>query len=239
MEVANLNRIHYYGKDDSISISVCTNCCILEIRANNLLGSHSNEKSTPRYFSDLRQTLKNFSEKTSRNTLGKSSNAFYARRLLPKSSAQNGTNFGYVLCTLENLSEDSWKTLGRLLGKSSNALYAIRLSTKSSGSLMKSSAQKEYWKILRRLFEDSQKTLRRLSEDSWKTSWERRLLLKSSLITKGLTKTPNKILRRLVKKKVRRLPRSLLDGKHFLQSLRSLLKVFLKSSESLREQIWE
>ncbi|WZZ85289.1 hypothetical protein YC2023_113868 [Brassica napus] len=35
---------------DSISISVCTNCCILEIRANNLLGNHSNEKSTPRWF---------------------------------------------------------------------------------------------------------------------------------------------------------------------------------------------
>ncbi|WZZ03526.1 hypothetical protein YC2023_089447 [Brassica napus] len=56
-------------------------------------------------FSDLRETLKDFSEdsrKTFQNTLGKSSNAFYARRLstkssgsLPKSSAQSGTNFGY------------------------------------------------------------------------------------------------------------------------------------------------
>ncbi|CAG7901227.1 unnamed protein product [Brassica rapa] len=59
-------------------------------------------------FSDLRETLKDFSEdprKTFQNTLGKSSNAFYARRLSTKSSgslrkfsAQSGTNFGYVFC---------------------------------------------------------------------------------------------------------------------------------------------
>ncbi|CAN6840877.1 unnamed protein product [Brassica oleracea] len=59
-------------------------------------------------FSNLRQTLIDFSEdsrKTSQNTLCKSSNAFYARRLptkssgsLPESSAQSGTNFGFVFC---------------------------------------------------------------------------------------------------------------------------------------------
>ncbi|CAN7090816.1 unnamed protein product, partial [Brassica rapa subsp. narinosa] len=56
----------------------------------------------------LRRLSKDFSEdfrKTSQNTLGKSSNAFYARRLptkssgsLPKSYVQSGTNFGYVIC---------------------------------------------------------------------------------------------------------------------------------------------
>ncbi|WZZ24943.1 hypothetical protein YC2023_008344 [Brassica napus] len=38
---------------NSISITVCTNCCILEIRTNNLLGSHINEKSTPRYIARI------------------------------------------------------------------------------------------------------------------------------------------------------------------------------------------
>ncbi|KAG5410628.1 hypothetical protein IGI04_006947 [Brassica rapa subsp. trilocularis] len=92
-------------------------------------------------FSDLNQTLENFSEdswKTLRRLLGKFSNAFYARRRptkslrsLPKFSAQSYTNFGY---TLKDFSEDSWKTLrnsrktlGRLLEKSCNVFYARRL----------------------------------------------------------------------------------------------------------------
>ena len=61
-------------------------------------------------FPGLNQTLEDFSEdswKTLERLLGKSSNAFYARRRptkssgsLPKFSAQSYTNFGYVLCVL-------------------------------------------------------------------------------------------------------------------------------------------
>ncbi|KAF2576684.1 hypothetical protein F2Q70_00002583 [Brassica cretica] len=124
-------------------------------------------------FSDLSQTLKNFSEdcwKTLGRLLGKSSNAFYSRILPMKSSGSLPKSFDQsdLSQTLENFSEDSWKTLKRLLGKSSNAFYAIRLHTKSSGSLLKSYAQNffrselDFEILLRRLFEVSQKTLGRL-----------------------------------------------------------------------------
>ncbi|KAF3576802.1 hypothetical protein DY000_02033758 [Brassica cretica] len=85
-------------------------------------------------FSDLRQTLKDFSEdfrKTSQNTLGKSCNAFYARR-----SSGSLLKFFRYESDFGNFSEDSWKTLGRLLGKSYNVFYARRLPAKSSGSLL-------------------------------------------------------------------------------------------------------
>ncbi|KAG5399665.1 hypothetical protein IGI04_014272, partial [Brassica rapa subsp. trilocularis] len=70
-------------------------------------------------FSDLRQILKDFSEDfrtTSQNTLGKCSNAFYARRLPTKSSGSLPTSYAEsdLSQTLEKFSEDSWKTLGRL-----------------------------------------------------------------------------------------------------------------------------
>ncbi|KAF3540044.1 hypothetical protein F2Q69_00020469 [Brassica cretica] len=119
------------------------------------------------------------SQKTSRNTLDKSSNAFYARQyfrqdfhevfrsLLPKVVQildmyfvffRSESDFGKLL---RRLSEDFLK--------SSNPFYAIRLPTKSSGakssgSLLKSSAQnmsqtfedfsKESWKTLGRLLKD-------------------------------------------------------------------------------------
>ncbi|KAF3496026.1 hypothetical protein DY000_02053929 [Brassica cretica] len=108
-------------------------------------------------FSDLRQTLKDFledSRKISWKTLGKSSNAFYARRLLEDFPQSLQEVFQSLLpqVTLEDFSEDSWKilvrllensrkTLGRLLGKSYNVFYGRRFPTKSSGSFLKSSAQ--------------------------------------------------------------------------------------------------
>ncbi|WZY93133.1 hypothetical protein YC2023_065462 [Brassica napus] len=91
--------------------------------------------------------VRKFDLKTLGNLLGKSSNAFYARRLpmkfsrsLMKFYPQSGTNFAYSDFGKlhRRLLEDSRKTLGRLLGKSSNAFYARRLPTKSSGSLPKS-----------------------------------------------------------------------------------------------------
>ncbi|WZZ87930.1 hypothetical protein YC2023_116509 [Brassica napus] len=88
-------------------------------------------------FSDLSQTLKNFSKdswKTLGRLLGKSSNAFYSRILPMKSSGSLPKSF--------SKSEDSWKTLVRLLGKSSNVFYARRLPAKSSGSLLRKVVQK-------------------------------------------------------------------------------------------------
>ncbi|WZY88603.1 hypothetical protein YC2023_045338 [Brassica napus] len=67
-----------------------------------------------RHFSDLRQTLKDFSDdsrKTSQNTLSKSSNAFYVRRFPTKSV---GSLLPKVVQILDKFWKTSHKTLGRL-----------------------------------------------------------------------------------------------------------------------------
>ncbi|KAG5388598.1 hypothetical protein IGI04_030139, partial [Brassica rapa subsp. trilocularis] len=72
-------------------------------------------------FSDLRQTLKEFSEdsrKTSQNTLGKSSNAFYARKLASHEIFRKSSEvfcpkwYKFWICIL--LWKTSQKTIGRL-----------------------------------------------------------------------------------------------------------------------------
>ncbi|WZZ67523.1 hypothetical protein YC2023_078893 [Brassica napus] len=73
--------------------------------------------------------------------LGKSSNAFYDRRLPAKSLEsllKFESDFGRFL---RRLLKDSRKTLGKFLGKHSNVFYARRFPTESPGSLPKSSAQ--------------------------------------------------------------------------------------------------
>ncbi|KAF3554956.1 hypothetical protein F2Q69_00013151 [Brassica cretica] len=107
-------------------------------------------------FSDLRQTLKYFSEdfrKTSQNTFGRLLRILLASLLMhfmledfPRNLQEvfypiffrSESDFGKLL---RKLLEDYWKTLGRLLGKSSNVFYARRLPVKSSESLPKSSVQ--------------------------------------------------------------------------------------------------